>query len=165
MMPGTLTFFCGKMGAGKSTHARSLARADHTVLISEDEWLSQLYPTEVYTFEDYLNYAPRLKIVLKPHIQSLLSTGISVVLDFPGNTPKQRVWFKVLVEEIGAPHRLIYIQATDALCLERLSERRTKHPERSAFDHEAMFKHVSAFFEAPTPEEGFHIESITQDTP
>lgn len=153
------------MGAGKSTKARALARADHTILISEDEWLSQLYPSEIHTFEDYLNYAPRLKTVLKPHIQNVLSTGISVVLDFPGNTQKQRTWFKALIAEIAAPHRLIYIQATDPWCLERLSERRTKHPERSAFDHEAMFKQVSAFFEAPTPEEGFHIESITQDTP
>jgi predicted kinase len=164
-MPGTLIFFCGKMGAGKSTKAQALARADHTVLISEDEWLSQLYPTEIQTFEDYLHYAFRLKALLKPHIQSLLNTGISVVLDFPGNTQKQRAWFKVLIEDIGTPHRLIYLKATDAWCLERLSERRTKHPERSAFDNEATFKHVTALFEAPTPEEGFHIESIMQDKP
>jgi hypothetical protein len=35
---------------------------------------------------------------LGPHVCALLSKGISVVLDFPGNTRAQRAWFRELFE-------------------------------------------------------------------
>ena len=35
--PGRLTFFCGKMGAGKSTQANIMAKEKNAVLLSEDE--------------------------------------------------------------------------------------------------------------------------------
>ena len=37
MNKGTLTFFCGKMGSGKSTKAREIAQKNNAVLLSEDE--------------------------------------------------------------------------------------------------------------------------------
>ncbi|WP_145974153.1 AAA family ATPase, partial [Thalassobacter stenotrophicus] len=43
MTNGTLIFFCGKMGAGKSTLAKRLAEEKGAVLISEDDLLSKLY--------------------------------------------------------------------------------------------------------------------------
>ncbi len=51
---GTLYFFCGKMGAGKSTKSKQLAKEKNAVLLSEDEWLSSLYPNQITSFEDYL---------------------------------------------------------------------------------------------------------------
>ena len=57
MSQTTLYFFCGKMGAGKSTHARRLAEAEKAVLISEDEWLEMLYPEQIKTLDDYLRYS------------------------------------------------------------------------------------------------------------
>jgi predicted kinase len=57
----TLNFFCGKMGAGKTTHSKSLAAEKNAVLISEDEWLSRLFPNQIENFEDYRHYAARLK--------------------------------------------------------------------------------------------------------
>jgi len=41
---GKLIFFCGKMGAGKSTKSKEFASESNAVLLSEDEWLSILYP-------------------------------------------------------------------------------------------------------------------------
>ena len=41
----TLHMICGKIAAGKSTLARRLADQPNTILISEDVWLSTLYPT------------------------------------------------------------------------------------------------------------------------
>lgn len=43
----TLHLVCGKIAAGKSTLTSELARAQNTVLISEDKWLSTLYPGEI----------------------------------------------------------------------------------------------------------------------
>jgi hypothetical protein len=40
------------------------------------------------------------KDALGPRIRSLLSNGISVVLDFPGNTRSQRAWLRHLFEAL-----------------------------------------------------------------
>jgi len=55
-------FFCGKMGAGKSTKSKAIAQEVNEGLLFEDEWLAALYPTEVSTFEDYLIYPARLML-------------------------------------------------------------------------------------------------------
>ncbi|BBI52304.1 hypothetical protein HORIV_47250 [Vreelandella olivaria] len=83
---GTLIFFCGKMGAGKSTLSVKIAQEREAVLISEDAWLEALYPGEIEGFNDYLNYASRLKPILREHVKQILMAGTSVVLDMPANT-------------------------------------------------------------------------------
>lgn len=90
---GDLYFFCGKMGAGKSTKStksKQLAAEKHAVLLPEDEWLSALYPNEIASFDDYLKFSAQLKPLVKKHVQNILSVGTDVVMDFPGNTQKQR---------------------------------------------------------------------------
>ena len=47
MTNGTLIFFCGKMGAGKSTLARKVAEEKGAVLIREDDLLSKLYAEKI----------------------------------------------------------------------------------------------------------------------
>ncbi|MER2496888.1 AAA family ATPase [Vibrio neptunius] len=42
---GKLFFFCGKMGAGKSTKSKCVAAENNAVLVSEDDWLSAHYPS------------------------------------------------------------------------------------------------------------------------
>ncbi len=154
---GTLTSFCGKMGAGKSTKAKELALEKNTILISEDEWLATLYPTEISSFDDYIKYSSILRPLIKTHVQKILLTGTNVVLDFPGNTAKQRMWFKKLSEEIEAVHNLIFIDVSDEKCLEQISKRRIEQPERAAFDSEEMFHHVTKYFEVPSEIEELEI--------
>lgn len=159
---GTLIFFCGKMGAGKSTYAKKLASELGAVFLSEDEWLAVLYPKEIKNFDDYIKYSSRLKPLLKEHVQSMLHSGISVVLDFPGNTKKQRAWFKEIFSEEQILHRLIYMKADDQLCLMRLEQRRQSLPERARFDTEEVFHRVTGYFQAPTDDEGYNIEIVNQ---
>lgn len=159
---GTLTFFCGKMGSGKSTTSNKVASETDAILISEDEWLSRLFPTEINTFDDYLRYSERLKPIIKELTQNLLHAGVSVVLDFPGNTKKQRSWFGEILENIDCPHRLMYLEAEDDLCLSRLAIRRERQPERATFDNEQVYKQVTAHFQVPHPGEGFNIEVVRQ---
>ena len=155
----TLHFFCGKMASGKSTLARSLAEEKNTIPIAEDVWLSKLYPEEINTFDDYLKYSPRLKAILSQHIQHLLLQDISVVLDFPGNTPSQRNWFRPIFESVGANHLLHYVVASNELCKQQLKIRRQDKPEGSAFTTEAEFEAITKYFQPPTPEEGFNIHT------
>ena len=159
---GTLIFFCGKMGVGKSTYSKKLASELNAVFLSEDEWLSAIYPEEIKNFDDYKKYSSRLKPLLKGHVQRILQSGVSVVMDFPGNTRKQRSWFKEIFFEDQIPHKLIYLQAKDQLCLKRLEQRRQDSPERARFDTEEVFHQVTSYFQAPTDDEEFNIEVLYQ---
>ncbi|BCR04532.1 cell division protein ZipA [Desulfuromonas versatilis] len=158
---GTLLLFCGKMGAGKSTQAKVIASEQNAVLLSEDEWLSTLYPQQISSFDNYLKYSALLRPLIKSHVQNILSTGTNVVMDFPANTKKQRKWFLNLASEIGANHQLIYLKVSDELCLKQIGKRRTEQPDRAAFDTEAVFTHVTKFFEEPSQSEGLNIKVIT----
>jgi len=155
---GTLHLFCGKMAAGKSTKAAQLADQYGAILLSEDAWLRAIYPQEIQTFDDYIRYSARLKPLLKGHVQNLLRAGLSVVLDFPGNTLDQRNWFKEIFSEYGLPHQLHYIKASDALCLSQLNKRSRGLPEGTAFTTEEAFHQVNRYFQPPSDEEGFHIQ-------
>jgi predicted kinase len=157
---GKLTFFCGKMGAGKSTRAKAVAAANNAVLISEDEWLSAHFGEQINSFDDYVLLSRRIKPFLRQHVQAILRTGTSVVMDFPANTVAQRSWFIQLCAETGCEHELIYLDIGDAQCLVHIAKRRVEQPQRAQFDTEAMFFHVSQFFEYPTGDENLNIRHL-----
>lgn len=160
---GTLIFFCGKMGSGKSTKAIELVNQYDAILLSEDEWLEALYPEEIKVFDDYLKYSSRLKPLLRKHVQNLLNSGISVVMDFPANTPTQRAWFKKIFSESEIPHQLYYLEASDELCLKQIEQRRKMNPSRADFDTEKVFHQVNSYFQPPTEEEGFNIQIVRRE--
>jgi predicted kinase len=152
-----LHFFCGKMTSGKTTLSKKLASNHNAILISEDIWLSKLYPEEISTFDDYLRYSSRLKPVVLQHVQNILAHGISVVLDFPGNVPSQRQWFRSIFEVAKVNHVLHYIVAPDSLCKEQLRKRNAEQPEGSMLMSEADFDYITSYFQPPIADEGFNI--------
>ena len=162
MKLGTLIFFCGKMGSGKSTLSKQLVKELNGVLFSEDDWLAALYPTEIKTFDDYIKYSSRLKPLLSSLICEILKLGNSVVMDFPGNTRNLRKYFKSIIQNSGVDHKLIYLKASDEVCQTRLARRRIESPERAHFDTEAVFHRVTGFFQEPREDEGFEVEIIPQ---
>ncbi len=161
MNKGTLTFFCGKMGAGKTTKSRAISHQRNAVLLAEDEWLSSIYPNCIKTLEDYIEYSGRLKPQMKTLVQSILIAGTNVVMDFPANTIAQREWFKSIFAEIQAPHELIYLDQPNEICLAQIAKRRIEQPQRAATDTEQMFELVTKYFVAPTADEGFDLTVIT----
>lgn len=161
MTTGSLTFFCGKMGSGKSTTARALADERNAVLISEDEWLAAHYPEEIRSFDDYLKFARRIRPFVRSHVQHILASGSDVVMDFPANTAAQRAWFVRLCADLGCDHELVFIDCSDSQCLERIAKRRVEQPERAGFDTEAVFRHVTQFFEPPGDDESVNVVEVT----
>ena len=152
-----LLFLCGKMAAGKTTLSRELAEREHAVLLVEDEFLERLYPGDIATIADYVKYSSRVKNALAPLVVSLLSRGISVVLDFPGNTRAQRAWFRELFERAGVDHELHLIDASDELCKRQLRERSKGHPAGTKWTTDAEFDAITAYFEPPSVDEGFNV--------
>lgn len=147
---------CGKMGAGKSTFAKSLAASSGAVLLSEDDLLRDLYPGAVTDLETYVTLSGRIRNALAGHICSLLRRGTSVVLDFPGNTVRQRAWFRRLIERSGAQHQLHYLNVPDTTCRHQLKQRRARNGGDPLQD-DATFDALLPHFAAPTSEEQFTV--------
>lgn len=154
---GKLIFLCGKMAAGKSTLAKELAQRENAVLLVQDEFLEHLFPGEITDIPGFIRYSSRLKNAIGPHVCALLSKGISVVLDFPGNTKTQRLWFRELFERANAQHELHFIDASDTLCRSQLKERSKELPTGTHWTTDAEFEAVTAYFQPPSEEERFNV--------
>jgi predicted kinase len=155
--PAKLIFMCGKMAAGKSTLAAELARRDGAILLVQDHFLATLYPGDIVEIADYVKYSSRLREALTPHITTLLSNGITVVLDFPANTKSQRAWFRELFKSSKVEHELHFIDVSDELCKRQLTHRSRGLPEGAAFTSEAEFDAITSYFQAPSAEEAFNV--------
>jgi predicted kinase len=155
--PAKLIFLCGKMAAGKSTLARDLAERENAVLLVQDEFLDSLFPGEITDIPGFVKYSSRLKDALAPHICSLLAKGISVVLDFPGNTRAQRAWFRQLFEAADAEHELHFVDASDDWCKRQLEDRSKDLPPGTAWTTDAEFEAITAYFQPPSDDEGFNV--------
>ncbi|RDH80693.1 MAG: cell division protein ZipA [endosymbiont of Galathealinum brachiosum] len=152
-----LHLMCGKMASGKSTLAVTLARDNNAILIIEDEWLTKLYPDEIHTINDYIKYSIRLQNVITPHVSLLLNQGISVVLDFPANTKKQRNWLLSLSKSTKVSHLLHYVVASDEKCKAQLKKRNKNNPDQIAFTSEEEFDTINQYFQPPYESEKLNI--------
>jgi len=152
----TMHIICAKAASGKTTLARKLAAEHAAALFCEDEWLT-LLGAEIATLADYVRHATRLRAALAPHATELLRLGTSIVLDFAGNTPKDRPWARAIFEAAGAEHRLHVIEASDALCRARLRLRNATKPAGLCYGEvsEELFETVTRHFVPPCDEEKF----------
>ena len=150
----TLYIICGKIAAGKSTLARSLAKRPATLLISEDHWMSSLFVDELKTIDDYRRCSAKLRDAMGPHVVGILHAGLSVVLDFPANGKNNRRWMRSLIEQSHAAHELHVLDVPDAVCKRRLHERNEsgEHPFKTSDKDYDLF---TSYFDPPTPGEGF----------
>jgi predicted kinase len=157
MKPGTLHLVCGKIAAGKSTLCGRLAAEPGTVLISQDHWLSRLYPDEIRSIPDMIKYSARLRGVMGKHVARLLSAGLSVVLDFPANRVDWRRWMLDIAEEAEAPHILHYLDVPDEVCRTRLEARNAGGEHEYVVSNEE-FELLVSRMEPPLEEERLNIQ-------
>jgi predicted kinase len=152
-----LIFFCGKMAAGKSTLARDLASRKNAVLLVQDDFLDTLFPGEITDIPGFVKCSSRLKNALGPHVCALLSKGVSIVLDFPGNTKAQRAWFRELIERANVDHELHFVDASDDLCKSQLRERSNGLPAGTPWTTDGDFEAINAYFQPPSEDEKFNV--------
>lgn len=151
-----LHFLCGKIASGKSTLAQQLVRETQAVLLSEDTWLATLYPGEILQLTDYIEKSRLLKSALEPHLVTLLQKGITLVLDFPANTPVQRRWLKGLAEQAGCRYCCYVLDVSDEECKRRLATRNLSGENPFTTSAE-QFDLITAHFSYPSEEEGLVI--------
>ncbi|EPI4692873.1 TPA: ATP-binding protein [Morganella morganii] len=148
----TLHFLCGKIASGKSTLAQQLVRGQQAVLLSEDTWLAALYPGQITQLADYIEKSRLLKSTLELHLVTLLQKGITLVLDFPANTPEQRQWLKGLAEQAGCSYCCHVLNVSDEECKRRLAARNLSGENPFTTSAE-QFDLITAHFSYPSEEE------------
>ena len=154
--PPTLYMICGKIAAGKSTLARRLATAPHTLLITMDHWMSTLYPVENKTIEDFTALSARLRAAIGPHVVDILRQDLSVVLDFPANTVRWRGWMRSLFTEARVKHELHVLDVPDAECKARLRARNASGEHPYEVD-DTTYDRFTGYFVPPADDEGFNL--------
>jgi predicted kinase len=156
--PGRLHFIAGKAGAGKTTLARRLGQMERAVVICEDEWMLRLAPP-IENLAQYLAHAARIRLVVAPLCVELLTLGVSVVLDFAGNTVRDRQWVRSIFESAKADHVLHYLPADDDTCRARVRERNVAQPPGIFFGHvtDAQVDEVNRYFTPPGVDERFTV--------
>jgi predicted kinase len=152
-----LLFLCGKMAAGKSTLARQLAERQHAILFEQDHWVETLFPNLIVNVATYLEYSGRINRIVAPQVVDLLTRGINVVMDFPGNTRNQRVWFRDIIERSGADHELHYVDTPDEISRAQLKARSAHLPAGTPWTTDADFDLIASHFKAPMDDEGFNV--------
>jgi predicted kinase len=157
-MSGVLHFICGRLASGKTTLARTICEREQAVFFCEDLWLTKL-SNGIASFEDYLKWSRRCRSVMSPLIVEILKSGTSVVLDFAGNTARERNWVRSLFEEAGSQHILYFLSASEEVCLARLKQRNDTKPEGLYFASttEAEFAAIAKYFQPPEETEGFNV--------
>ena len=152
MDKGMLIFFCGKMGAGKSTLAKKLTYENDAILISEDDLLLKLYAGKVKSVTDYKYYSDTLKPVIYEMSQQILKKGVNVVLDFPANTESQRKWLLSISDEVNSKHTCYFVDRSDDVCLKQILKRGNPHT-----DTVEMFHAITKYFVEPTESENINV--------
>ncbi|UPL08059.1 cell division protein ZipA [Pseudomonas sp. IsoF] len=152
-----LHLMSGKIASGKSTLAKSLATELSAILLSEDHWLSKLYPDQIKSVTDYVRCSRQIRDVVGPLVTDVLRAGVTVVLDFPANTLQDRQWLRGLADAAEVAHCVHYIEVHDDVCRSRLHirNRRAEH-EFAATD--AEFDLITSYFQPPDKDEGLQIE-------
>lgn len=158
MLKPVLHLMSGKIASGKSTLAKNLAAEQSAILLSEDHWLTRLYVDQIKSVTDYVRLACQIRAVVGPLVIDMLNAGVTVVLDFPANTPEDRQWLRSLADSAEASHCVHYIEVDDDICRGRLHLRnaRAEH-EFAATD--AEFDLITSYFRPPGEDEGLHIET------
>lgn len=155
--PAKLMFMCGKMAAGKSTEARDLAERRNAILLVQDELLERLFPGEITDIPAFIDRSLRLRTALAPHICAMLSKGVSIVLDFPGNTRAQRAWFREIFERANVEHELHFVDASDAVCKRQLKDRTKRLAPGTPWTTDAEFDAITAYFQPPADDEAYNV--------
>jgi AAA domain-containing protein len=130
-----------------------LAKPENALLLVQDEFLDALFPGEITDLAGFLRCSSRLRSALAQHVCDLLLRGISVVLDFPGNTKAQRVWFRELILNMDCT----LLDAPDALCKVSLRSEARADLLTLPWTTEAEFAAITMYFQPAPEDEHFNV--------
>lgn len=134
-MSGTLLWFCGLPGSGKSTVSRLVVkmlerRGVKVVYLSMDEIRKEIIPNPTYSDEER-DVAYRAFVLIG---STLCSNGHNVVLDA---TAHKRMW-RDLAREKCAHFAEVYVKCPVEICIERETRRKGQNNVRAKLYLDAL---------------------------
>jgi len=143
---------CGLPGSGKTTRAKDLEAAGKGVLLNADVWVSQLYPddAEAAARDKRKALVERVQWEL---VERLLSSGISVILDWGVWMREERDHYRARAQRLGADVQTVFLDAPLEMLHVRVARRNTDLPVGTFNISAEELNTWAAIFEAPTQDE------------
>lgn len=155
---------CGPIGAGKTTYAKELAKANNAILFCEDEWLSKLFvpdapeglldePMQIvgaWATEKYQRCRSQIWLIS----QQLLRQNVNLIFDGAAANKQQRDLIRKKALDNNVGFQLHYVTSAPNTRKERIIERNEMQGETYSLEVTPdMFVHTENFFEPPQGEE------------
>jgi predicted kinase len=163
---GTIHLVLGPQGAGKSTYARKLAKQEHAVRFSIDEWMQQLFGPDVpkaMSLSWIMDRVQRCEAQIWAMATQVCMNNGSVILDLGFTKIESRRNFRALAATIDADVQLHVLEAPYAARKERVVNRNIEKGETYSFEvTPMMFDFMEKEFQHPTDEELEHAIIVEQ---
>lgn len=143
----TLHLICGLPGSGKSTFAKRLAQETGALVMSPDEWMSEL-GADIYD-EEFRNKVERLQWMVA---QDILKGGASVILENGFWSKQERDAYRSSAKSLGVGFAIHYLHADRDTLIARIRERNKTRAESERVSPDDLDSWI-AVFEPPTIEE------------
>ncbi len=151
-MAPTLHLLCGLPGSGKTTRARQLQAAGAGILLNADEWICELYPAdaEAAARDERKGYVEQVQWELA---ERLLTSGISVVLDWGVWTRVERDHYRRRARDLGADVETVFVDAPIETLHRRIAKRNLNLPPGTFSISVEELDEWATLFEPPTDDE------------
>lgn len=150
----------GPQGAGKSTHARLLAKREGGVRFSIDEWMVRLYGPDVpkpMRFDWIMTRVRRCEAQIWSVASEIAENGGTVILDLGFMKARSRAEFAGLSEAAGLKHEFHYVNAPRDVRRRRVLARNADKGETFSLEvTPEMFDFMETQFESPRSAELVH---------
>ncbi|MDH4170001.1 MAG: AAA family ATPase [Acidimicrobiia bacterium] len=151
-MAPTLHLLCGLPGSGKTTRAKELEAAGQGVRLNADEWVWRLYPddAEAAARDDRKGLVEQVQWEL---VERLLTSGISVILDWGVWMRAERDHYRNRARGLGASVQTVFVDAPIETLHERVAQRNLDLPPGAFSISVEELDEWAALFEPPTHDE------------
>lgn len=144
-----VVFMCGTAGSGKSTYAKSLERQGFNRLSFDVESFKRgvrVHPLSKDIYDE-------IKIFLDHELRSLIAQNKDVVLDYSFWSRQMRDEYKNMLVPFGIKPEIVLICTPKEIVLQRIRDRRGKHPNDIILDERTAVQYFE-HFQPPTSREG-----------
>lgn len=161
----------GPAGAGKSTHARALAAREAAVRFAIDDWMHELFASDLVDMRDFgwiMARVRRCEQRIRATALDVLRTGTPVVLDLGLMTAASRAEFRTWAADSGYALHDHFVDAPAHVRAQRVRLRNATRGETFSFEvTPRMFEFIEKVYEPPAAAElrGATLVSCDEDTP